>query len=738
MHPYFFLLKNLRSKNAKNLLTYLLLKNLRSKNAKNLLTYLSLSFYILCFTIRPLAVAKEKASLPVKCQSAFSNRLKGLPDSNPFRDVADFSKSGVPFDKIKPKHIIPALRAAIKEAKSNIEQIKQKPASFKNTIEGLDLHDEKFNIINDIATVLESADPKVSDLLEQIQPESLELFELVNTDKTLFKKVKKVYDNPKIRNRLSAEKKELLEIFFSNLFHTNSLNKRDFQTLIDIEQKSESIARQFLLNILKEEKKYKKYISKISELKGIPQNLKDIMKENAIESGHPDKWLITLNSNLHLDVLGFAKNRTLRKNLYQDVNRLNYKTKYDNSKNLLKLIKLRNQEAKLFHYKNFAKYVLSDTMAKSPETVNDFLNKLKNTYFKAASKELQQLKKLAKEDGILNFQPWDFDFYLEKYKRKYPTRDGSPYFELNQVINGLFIIANKMFGLKFNETKYPKFHEDVKVYEVSTEKGVLLGSLYLDLFDRNNKNLSSFEQTFLRQKNSEDKQKKTHVIISMSLQNNKINLLSNYKLLSLFHEFGHALHDLLNKTSYNSLFMQNTSKDFVEFPSQLMEKWTFHKQSLRLFAKHYKTGKMIPDSLIEELNNNKEILWMEELDTLKHSILDLALHSNPKIINNPKKLAKKVTNDLSLFQNTECPNVLLCNSESFADGYESEYYSYLWSQILVNNAFKVFEKKGLFHKKTNQDYRRLLEQSGYKNPNDLYKKFTGISPLQSVQQNTNK
>ena len=702
--------------------------------SKNFILKTRLSLFLLLLF---LGIPFSTLASTKKCQSVFNKKtVLNLPVDNPFRNISDFPISGIPFDKIKPEHILPALEVELKEAKKKIKEIKQKPANFKNTIEAIESYDQKLAIIYTTAYTLSNVNSQIRELLQEIESKIIELAMSVISDKNLFKKTEKIYQNQKIRESLSYEQIALLEDFYSSFIKEGgSLNKKDFKTLKDIMQKMNILSGQFSLNILKEENNYKKWIENETDLDGLPEYIKQAMKKQAIEENNPDKWLVTLSANIISAILKYAKKRTLRENIYQTISQSNFKNKYDNSKNVLELIHLRNQYAKLLGYKTYAEYsLINNSMAQSPKVVYEFLNKLRKPYTKKAFNTLKELKKFAKkENGLSDFKPWDLSFYANKYNEKYFNIDPKeflPYFELNNVIGGLFTLAQKLFDIQFKETnKYSKFHKDVKVYEV-TKKGRLMGVLYMDLFEREEKRSGAWALSFLNQGLVEGKQVRSHIMLATNFlkpSSSKASLLTSNDVTTLFHEFGHSLHNLLSNVHYSSFSGTHVSRDFVELPSQLMEKWAFHKDFVPLFAKHYKTGKVIPNHLIEKLNI-KSFMGINNLFSLTYSLLDQVWHTkDPKLITGIKELETEAIGDLYLFPK-ECKSIISCSfNHIFSTGYDAKYYSYLWSNMLVAGVFKLF-KKDIFDKKAAKAYREMLEKGGSVDAMELYEKLTGNKP----------
>ncbi len=674
------------------------------------------------------------------CKSSFS--INKLPKNNPFSRVDEFPETGIPFSKIQKEHILPAAEFFAKEIRDDLTRIKQQPASFKNTIEPLSFLNQKLDSVGLAFGVLKTVDSRFFQLDGKLNSLYVEQYTSIISDKEIFQKVREVYKNKIKKKYLSEEQKKLLKDTY-DFFKKNGLNfnEKEFQTFKQILQEMNIVLSQIEKNILREENEYERYLDQDTDLTGISEEVKMDMKNKAKIKGHPDKWLVNYEGNTISEIFNFAENRSLRKQIYLDIHAPNFKGKYDNSDLILKLFKLRNQEAQLFDYKNYVEWVATENMVKNTKNLENLLDEIKKNYKKEAAGELDRITEFM--SSILNvthrMEPWDLDFYIEKYRETVldvSIEEFKPYFELNQVMEGLFIVADKLFDLKFRQTeKYSKFHKDVTVYEVYNKiDNKFIGLVYMDLFERKTKHLGAWTLPIVYQGLSKNGMGKPQVLMATNIPRKKdeANLLYHSDVETLFHEFGHTLHSLLSNVKYKEFSGVSGRPDFVEFPSQLMEEWAYHKDSLSLFAKHYETGEIIPEDLIDKLNKERRFnRALRQIGNLKFIAIDLAWHSQDlKNVKDIKTFERKVFKDFRLLRHKpSCQSVVSCNfSHILSGGYAGQYYSYLWSEFLANHTFELFEKKGVFHKPTAEAYRRLLEKGSSVDPMKLYLKFRKEEP----------
>jgi len=462
--------------------------------------------------------------------------------------------------------------------------------------------------------------------------------------------------------------------------------------------------------------------------------------KHTAEQNGKEGWVFTLQYPSYIPFMTYADNRDLRKKLSLAFGSKGFNNnEFDNQDIVLKIAKLRHQRANLLGYKTHAHFVLEERMAKTPETVNTFLNDLLDKAKPAAINEFKTLENFAKElDSIDQLQKWDGAYYAEKLKQKLFDLDDKklkPYFKLENVINGAFTVANKLYGLKFETINtIDKYHNDVLTYKVTDNNGNYVSLLYADFFPRPGKRNGAWMTVYKPQyiKNGENSRPHISIVCNFTKPTKtKPSLLTFNEVTTLFHEFGHALHGMLANTTYPSLSGTNVFWDFVELPSQILENWCYEKEALELFAKHYETGEVIPMDLIEKIKASATFNeGMQTLRQLSFGLLDMSWHSiDPSNIDNVK------THELEAFKNTKLyPDVSKnCMSTSFSHifqgGYSSGYYSYKWAEVLDADAFEYFKEEGIFNPEVAQKFKdNILSQGGTQDPMTLYKRFRGKAP----------
>ena len=475
-----------------------------------------------------------------------------------------------------------------------------------------------------------------------------------------------------------------------------------------------------------------------NEVLGIPKQALESAKELAEKKGKKSGWIFTLQMPSYIPLITYCQNRELRKKLSGALGKKNLKGKFDNRDLILDIIKAREERAILLGYKTHSHYILEERMANSPDKVFDFLNSIYDIAHPIAKKELQKVKDFAfKIDGIEDFQNWDLIYYSEKLKKElfdFDEEQLRPYFLAENVIDGIFQVAKKMYGINFNEIKNAsKYNEEISVYEVTSESSNSIGLLYVDLYPRETKQGGAWMNTIRTQGLQNGEIKTPQIIIAGNLTRStkkSPSLLSFNEVNTLFHEFGHALHGLLSDVKYCSLASPNVLWDFVELPSQIMENWLTESETLQLFAKHYKSGKIISDKLVKKLLTtqkfNKGIFNNRQISL---SLLDMAWHTTKaKEIKDVKEFEDEVNAKTRLLPKTDG-----CTSTSFGHifpgGYSSGYYSYKWAELLEADAFEHFKERGIFNKQVCDSFRdNILSKGNSEQPMELYKIFRGRKP----------
>ncbi len=648
-----------------------------------------------------------------------------------------------PFSLIKTKDFLLAFKAGIKKAKSEIDYIVNniETPTFKNTIEALDYSGEELDRISSVFFNLNSAETndEIQKIAQEVSPLLSEFSNDITLNEELFKRVKVVYES-KSDLDLTTEQQTLLDKKYKG-FSRNGANLPDDkkEKLRAIDKESSQIKLKFGEHILAETNKFEMHLTDESDVSGLPEGAKEAAKQLA-ESKGKDGWLITLDYPSYIPFMTYADNRILREKLSKVFGSKGFNNDdLDNQDIVLKIAQLRFERAHLLGYKTHAHFVLEERMAETPEKVNTFLNELLEKAKPAAKKEFKRLEDFAKDlDGIDHLQKWDSGYYSEKLKQKLFSLDDEqlkPYFKLENVINGAFTVANKLFGLQFEEINtIDKYHEDVLTYKVTDSEGELVSIFYADFFPRAGKRNGAWMTSYKPQMIKEGVNERPHVSIVCNFTKptkSKPSLLTFNEVTTLFHEFGHALHGMLANTTYPSLSGTSVYWDFVELPSQILENWCYEEETLKLFATHYETGEVIPMELIEKIKASSTFHeGMQTLRQISFGLLDMSWHGvDPSNILNVKSHEVESFKDTRLYADvTEN-----CMSTSFAHifqgGYSSGYYSYKWAEVLDADAFEYFKEEGIFNKTVADKFKTyVLSQGGTENPMTLYKKFRGQEP----------
>ncbi|MBZ9788151.1 M3 family metallopeptidase [Psychroflexus sp. CAK57W] len=648
-----------------------------------------------------------------------------------------------PFSKLKTDHFKPAFEKSLKEARIEIESIvlNSDSPTYKNTIETLEFSGNQLGRIASIFFNLNSAEtnPEIQKLAQEISPLLSEFNNdlLLNTD--LFEKIKHVFDN-KSTHDYSEEQLMLLEKIYKNFTRNGAnLDKEKQARLREIDKLLSLTSLKFGENVLAETNNFQLHISDESELEGIPDTVKESAKELAKEKGK-EGYILTLDFPTFIPVMKFGKNRGLRKQMFLGFGSKAFKdNEFNNEENVLDIVKLRLERAQLLGFESHADFVLQERMAKSIDNVEIFLDDILEKALPAAEKEIEELKTFALEcDGIRDFQKWDKAYYTEKLKQKTFDLDEEtlkPYFELNQVIDGMFEITSKLFNLSFKKDEtIDVYHKDVITYKVF-EDDKYLATLYADFHPRAGKRDGAWMTTYKDQFNHDGLEERPQVSIVCNFSKptkKKPSLLTFNEVTTLFHEFGHALHAMNAKTTYPSLSGASVYWDFVELPSQLMENWCYEKEALELFAKHYETNEVIPQDFITKIKKSSN--FMEGLQTTRQvsfGKLDMAWHAIKKTesIDDVKAHESKAFKSTELLPevNENCMSTAF--GHIFQGGYSSGYYSYKWAEVLDADAFELFKEKGIFDKSTALKYKEnILQKGGTIEPMKLYEKFRGREP----------
>lgn len=662
-----------------------------------------------------------------------------MPDQNPL--LAEFTAphGAPPFDKIKDEHYLPAVKVAIEEARAQIEAIKANPENptFDNTITAMELAGERLGMVTGIFyNQLSAAGTEAQeDLAQEIGPISSNFSSDIIMDEILFKRVKAIYDQREKLN-LTAEQATVLEDSYKGFVRGGALlDAKNKQRLREINEQLSVLSPDFARNVKRSSEAFTLVIDNEKDLAGLPQTAIDAAALEAEERDLKGKWVFTLDYPSYSPFVTYADNRALREKMWRAFGTRAYQDEFDNCANTLKIVTLKDERAKILGYKHHADYVLEQRMAKSPETVMTFLKTLLATYKPAAEKDLKDLKEFAKAYGFTdNIMPWDVGYYSEKMKEKlfaFSSEDLRPYFPLEPVLKGTFEHFSKLFGITFKPAKYPVWHEDVVTYDVvDTKTGDFVGLFYADFYPRKGKKPGAWMTSYREQGLFASGMKRPFVSIVCNFTKptkDAPSLLTHDEVLTLFHEMGHAMHLMLSKVTYASHSGTSVLWDFVELPSQVQENWAYEKETLDLFARHYKTGEVIPQDLIQKVNDAKNFFvgWMG-LRQSNLGLLDMAWHStDPATIRDVTEFEDMVTKDTTLFPRMAGPTTTSF-THIFGGGYSAGYYSYKWAEVLDADTFELFQEKGLYDSETAAKYRdEILAKGGSEHPSILYKNFRG-------------
>jgi len=655
--------------------------------------------------------------------------------------LQDFNTA--PFSKIESQHYKPAIEKAIEMAKAEIDAIVSNPEkpTFENTTAALDFSGETLNRITSIFFNLNAAETndEIQKIAQEISPWLSEFRNDITLNEALFAKVKSVFDS-KESLQLSPEQDMLLEKQYKSFARNGAnLSEEKKSNLRKIDSELSKLSLQFGENVLAETNAFEMHLTDEKDLAGLPESAKEAAQELAKEK-NKEGYIFTLDFPSYVPFLTYADNRELRKKLAIAAGKKGFQNNENNNEQIvLNIVKLRNERANLLGYKSHAHFVLEERMAETPEKVIEFSSELLQKAKPAAEREFKHLENYAKKlDGIDQLQKWDGAYYGEKLKKELFDLDQEqlkPYFQLENVIAGVFSIATKLFDLHFEEVfDIDKYHQDVKTYKVWDSKDHFIAHFYADFHPRKGKRngawMTSYKSQFIQNGINE----RPHVSIVCNFTKptaTKPSLLTFNEVTTLFHEFGHALHGMLANTTYTSLSGTSVSWDFVELPSQVLENWCYEKEALELFAKHYKTGEIIPMKYVEKIKESASFHeGMQTLRQLSFGILDMKWHSeNPSEITSIKDFENEAFLDTKLYPEVAENCMSTAFSHIFQGGYSAGYYSYKWAEVLDADAFEYFLEKGIFDKEVATKFKEnVLSKGGTEKPMDLYKRFRGKEP----------
>ncbi len=648
-----------------------------------------------------------------------------------------------PFDLIKDEHFLPALTEGISQKRAEIDAIINNPdtPTFQNTIAAMEKSGKLLSKVNRVFSNLNSANsnPQLQKVAEQITPELSKLNNDIYLNETLFNRIKTIYDNKETLN-LNKEELRVLENYYLDFVRSGiALNNEDKLKLKEINNELSILQLKFGENLRKETNAIVLVIEKPDDLAGLPDAVIQGAKELAEQNGLEGKWAFNLQRPSFTPFLQYSERRDLREILYKAyLNRGNNNNENDNKEILSKIASLRVKKAHLLGYKTYADFKLERNMAKNAENVLKFLNELWTPSLAQAKIEAADMQNLIKSEGKdYKLEGWDWWYYAEKVKKEKYALDEEmlrPYFKMENVRQGAFDVATKLWGIQFIKLNNISVYEpDVEVYEVREADGTHIGLLYTDYYPRSGKRAGAWASSYRSQSNMDGEYKNPLVINVGNFSKpteSKPALLSFDEVNTLFHEFGHGLNSLFSKSTYPGA--KRSPVDFVELPSQIMENWAAHPEVLKMYAKHFETGEVIPDELIEKIQNSQYFnKGFETAEYLAASFLDMDWHTlaTPEL-KEALAFEEKILTNIGLipeiaarYQSTNFNHIF------GGDGYSAGYYGYYWAAVLDADAFEAFLETDLFDKKTAELFRtHILERSGSEDPMDLYIKFRGREP----------
>ena len=655
-----------------------------------------------------------------------------------------------PFSEIEEKHFMPAYFKGMEEHNNEIEQIIQnteKP-SFENVIIAMERSGELLDKVNAVFFNLSGSatNEKLQEIEKEISPKLSQHYDSISLNPYIFKKVSLLWEDVDNLN-LSQEERKILEETYKRFIRSGALLKgSDKDRYADINQEISKLSVQFSQNLLAETNNFEIILSR-DDLKGLPEDIVNLAKEEAdnkfkktSDKKYANKYIFTSHRSSMYPFLTYSERRDLREKLYTGyIMRGDNDNEYDNKNITSKIASLRVEKANILGFETHAHYVLDNTMAKTPEAVYELLNQLWEPALSRAKNELQELQKFVNEEGQ-NFKiaSWDWWHYSEKVRKdKYniDEEELKNFFTLDNTIDGIFKTANKLFGLTFEEKfDIELYHPDARVWQVKDKNGSHLGLYIGDYYTRSSKRGGAWMSTFKDQSNFDGRERP--IVINVCNfpppSKDKPSLLSFEHVTTLFHEFGHGLHGLLTNTHYRSLSGTSVSRDFVEFPSQVLEHWASEPESLKSYAKHYKTGEVISDELIDKMKNaskfnqgfaNTEYLAATYLDMDWHSLVSTDIQDTNDFERKSFEKIGLIDEIVSRYRTTYFQHI-------FTSSYSAGYYSYIWAAVLDSDAFAAFKESGdIYNQDLANKYREyILEKGGTENPMELYQKFRGSNP----------
>ena len=647
------------------------------------------------------------------------------------------------FDKIENEHYLPAFEAGIAEAKAEIDAIvaNQEEPTFENTIEAMEYAGATLDRVAGIFYNLMEANTndQMQAIAEQVAPMLTEYSMYVSLNNDLFQKVKAVYEK-KDELGLDKDQMTLLEDNYKDFVRGGANLSDEDKALYSKWSEELSLATlQFSKNVLAATNAYTLHVTDSTDLAGLPEYVKTMAAETASEKGL-EGWAFTLQYPSFSPFMKYSTNRELRRQIWTAYNSRAIGGENDNTDVVKKIVDLRIKIANILGYETYADYALETRMAKNKTTVNEFVKNLLEPSMKYAKKDVADVLAYAKKNGFEDdkLMPWDFSYWSERYQEaeySLNAEELKPYFQLESCIDAVFGLANRLYGITFEElNNLSVYHEDVKVYEVKDADGSHLALFYADFFPRASKRGGAWMTEFRGQsiKNGVEKRPFISIVCNFTKPTaDAPSLITHDEFTTFLHEFGHALHGILAKGRYGSLTGTNVSRDFVELPSQIMENWAFEPEYLNSFAKHYQTGEAIPADLIEKIVAAKNYLaGYGQVRQLHFGYLDMAWHTLKEVpAESAIEFEQKVLAPYAVMPSVEGTGFSTSFSHIFSGGYSAGYYSYKWAEVLEADAFSLFKEKGIFNTEVAESFRKnILEMGGAEDESVIYRNFRGHDP----------
>jgi len=663
-----------------------------------------------------------------------------LQASNPLLQSFSGIHQTAPFTSIKIEHYLPAFDAAIEEAKKEVQEIIDNPATpdFANTIVALDLAGERLNRIQGIFFNLNSADTsdEMQNIAQEVSPKLSDFGNDITLNKQLFDRIKTVHDHRE-NLLLNAEESTLLEKTYRRFVRSGAnLNEGDKAKYREITKELSQLGLKYQQNVLAETNAYELLIADEKDLSGLPESIIEMAAQTAQSKGK-EGWLFNLQFPSYVPFLKYADNRMLREQIFRaSSSRANHGNDNDNKDLIRRIVDLKIEKAHLLGFRTHAEYKLQERMAETPEKVIQFLSDLHLKSKPFAEKEFAEIQEFAERTGFSGrIQRWDWAYYSEKLKSErynYTDEEVKPYLQLEKVIDGVFSLARKLYGLQLKEnTNIEVYHPDVTAYEVYNEENEFIAVLYLDFFPRESKRSGAWMTDYRSQSNVNRNPIRPHISLVTNFSKpteNSPSMLTFDEVTTFLHEFGHGLHGMLSQCQFPGTSGTNVYWDFVELPSQIHENWAYEKEWLDQFAVHYQTEEKLPEELIQKIQKaqNFQAAYMMERQ-ISFALLDMAYYNREiPVSGDLKEFEMEAISSTDLFEPVDGSMQSTSFSHIFSGGYDAGYYSYKWAEVLDADAFSVFQEKGIFNRETADSFRKnILEKGGSEHPAILYRAFRG-------------